>query len=224
MNIHKKMTWETRRGFTLVELLVVIAIIAALAGLSYGPVLKQLDSAKRTEAIVSGRSINTSLLVFFAANDRQFPNDSTSRNSTPIGNSHEAFQQLINSAIIDDEKFFWNSTNGGVLGNVNEPINDGTLNQIENVWNYVMNVDASDGDIPIIFDSIDTGTTFTAETWDGRAIIGYVDGSVVAENIAFAGVVEPTPGEFATGPINAPNGSDLFAASSLPNGAVIISR
>ncbi len=38
------------KGFTLVELLVVIAIIASLAGVSYGPIMRQLRNADVTKA------------------------------------------------------------------------------------------------------------------------------------------------------------------------------
>jgi len=43
-------TSSNKRGFTLIEILVVIAIIAALGGLSYGPIMKYLTLADVTEA------------------------------------------------------------------------------------------------------------------------------------------------------------------------------
>ena len=221
MKINKTVAFAARKGFTLVELLVVIAIIAALAGLSYGPIMKQLNAADRTEAISNARSINTALLGFYAANNSQYPNENTER-GTAITTANTAFQQLIDNAIVDDEKFFWNSTNGRILGNPQEPVTDGTLDQDENVWHYIMNLDAGDGNTPIFYDSIDTGNVFTAETWDGKAVIALVDGSVNAEQIDFDGLVEPTPGDFATGPVRNSNDDDILDVTVLPSGAEIL--
>ena len=221
MKINKTVAFAARKGFTLVELLVVIAIIAALAGLSYGPIMKQLNAADRTEAISNARSINTALLGFYAANNSQYPNENTER-GTAITTANTAFQQLIDNAIVDDEKFFWNSTNGRILGNPQEPVTDGTLDQDENVWHYIMNLDAGDGNTPIFYDSIDTGNVFTAETWDGKAVIALVDGSVNAEQIDFDGLVEPTPGNFATGPVRNSNDDDILDVTVLPSGAEIL--
>jgi len=206
-----------------VELLVVIAIIATLAALSYGPVLKQVDAARRINAISDARSLTSSLLFFYTAHNRQFPNNATDRNGNTIVNAHQAFQQLFDNKTVDDEEYFWNVTNGRVLGNLNEPLNDLILNQNENVWNYIMNLDASFGNIPLIFDSIDTGTMFTAETWDGSAIVGYVDGSVLAEQIIFTGPPKSAPNVYATGPVHR-DGNDILDPAFLPNGAVFIPR
>ncbi len=59
-----------RKGFTLVELLVVIAIIASLAGLSYGPIMKHLESSARTEAISNAKNIYSAMMGYMAVNDR----------------------------------------------------------------------------------------------------------------------------------------------------------
>ena len=76
MKTNKNITLQRNlKGFTLVELLVVIAIIASLAGLSYGPIMKHLDSSARTEAISNGKQIFTALNGFMAANDSSYPND-----------------------------------------------------------------------------------------------------------------------------------------------------
>ena len=52
-----------------------ISYISALAGLSYGPIMKQLEAADRVEAISNMRSINTALLGFYAANKAQYPDN-----------------------------------------------------------------------------------------------------------------------------------------------------
>ena len=215
MKINKTVAFAARKGFTLVELLVVIAIIAALAGLSYGPIMKQLNAADRTEAISNARSINTALLSFYAANGQQYPNQNTNL-GTALATASDGFQLLINQGIVDDEKFFWNVQNGRLLNNPIEPISDGTLNPIENVWGYVENLNAGDGGSPIFYDSVvgGTGNVFSAATWDGKAIIARVDGSVTAEQITLqpGPIQDPNTGNYQTGQVAAENGSlDVLA-------------
>jgi len=193
-----------RKGFTLVELLVVIAIIATLAGLSYGPIMKQLTAAERIDAITNGRSINTALLSFFAANDSNFPNGTTSRGGD-ITAPESLFQQLFDSDFVDDEEYFWNRRNARLgAADINKPNNDGTLDADELVWGYVMNVDITKGDQPLFFDSAITATntsgSFSTLTWGGKAIIGRVDGSVTATQITFVGLADQQ-GRGQAGPI-----------------------
>lgn len=214
-----------RKGFTLVETLVVIAIIATLAGISYGPIMKQIGSAERAEAISNARSINTALLFFYANNNRNFPNAITDRSMNGVATSNALFQQLIDSNIMDDEKFFWNKRNARAgFGSLNEPNSDGVLNQDENVWNYVLNVDADSTIQPLFYDSNIGGSTFTAKTWGGRAIIARVEGSVVFETIQFSGLPEPSPNVFATGPVYNNNNMDILGKTSLPPAAIIVPR
>jgi len=229
MKINKAAALVARKGFTLVELLVVIAIIAALAGLSYGPIMKQLNAADRTEAISNARSINTALLGFYAANNQQYPNESTDRSDNGTETANELFQQLFDNAIVDDKKFFWNATNARVFDSIDvtEPDNsNATLEREENVWHYIMNLDAGDGSSAIFYDSY-TGEDFTAETWDGKAIVAYVDGSVEAEQIQFSGLVEED-GVFQTGPVTVDNTDDGDEINDedgvLPSGAEVIDQ
>jgi len=194
-----------RKGFTLVELLVVIAIIATLAGLSYGPIMKQLNAADRTEAVSNGRSISTALLSFFAANDSNFPNEITSR-GREVDTPEALFQQLIDSDFIDDEGLFWNRRNARLgSANISEPDNNGTLTSGELVWGYVMNLDISKGRQPIFFDAAvsasNAGASFSTLPWGGKAIIGRIDGSVEASQISFMGLAEARGGVGQEGPI-----------------------
>ena len=64
--------------------------ISALAGLSYGPIMKQLEAADRTEDISDMRSLNTALLSYYAANNGQYPDN---------------LQQLFEQEFLDDERF-----------------------------------------------------------------------------------------------------------------------
>ena len=106
---------------------------------------------------------------------------------------------------------------------INEPDNMTPLDQDENVWTYVIELDAGDGNTPIFFDSYN-GTDFTTETWDGKAIIAYVDGSVVPEQITFTGLAEDN-GVFTTGPVNNTQGFSVVASpTSIPASATIVPR
>lgn len=228
MKLNKTTALVARKGFTLVELLVVIAIIAALAGLSYGPIMKQINAADRTEAISNARSINAALLGFYSTNDQQYPNAATDRSGLGVATSAACFQQLIDNAIVDDEKFFWSKANGRAATvmpdvDINEPDNMTPLDQDENVWTYVIDLDAGDGNTPIFFDSYD-GTNFTTETWDGKAIVAYVDGSVVPEQIIFTGLAEDN-GVFQAGPVNNTEGDSIVdSPASIPDAAMIVPR
>jgi len=199
MKLNKTTALVARKGFTLVELLVVIAIIAALAGLSYGPIMKQLNAADRTEAISNARSINTAMLSFYAANNGNYPNNNTGR-GTNVTSPETAFQQLISSKFVDDKKFFWHRTAARKgVASINEPANNNVaLTTDEVVWSYMMNLDASQGSLPLFFDSVvsltsNTGS-FLPSLWTGKAIVARVDGSVTAEQINFAGTDSDTAG------------------------------
>ncbi len=120
-----------RKGFTLVELLVVIAIIASLAGLSYGPIMKHLETSARTEAISNGKNIYSALLGFMSANDNVFPNTSTvtAAGGTAGTTSNNYFQQLFDGGNISDEKYFYNRQGAkmGLAITTTTPANDKTL-------------------------------------------------------------------------------------------------
>lgn len=58
-----------KKGFTLVELLVVISIIAALAGLTFGVVMHQVDKAKMLESRQTCHSIAQAIENFYLDNN-----------------------------------------------------------------------------------------------------------------------------------------------------------
>jgi prepilin-type N-terminal cleavage/methylation domain-containing protein len=209
-----------RQGFTLVELLVVIAIIASLAGLSYGPIMRHLDSAARSEAITNGKNLHSALLGFMGQNDNAFPNDDTGE----ADSAEACLQQLIDGDFVGDEKYFWNKANGKAdICSINQPDNDGTLDADENAWGYTKNLDpGSDGSAPILYDSCLSASpsagSFSTLSWKGKAIVVRVDASCKALDIEY-GTGKPltdTGGE-KTGPITEKRGAteeDIFA--SLP--------
>ncbi len=207
----------TRKGFTLVELLVVIAIIAALAGVSYGPIMNQINSADRSEALSNGKSINVALLAYYSKN-REYPRED-------VASAEDAFNLLINSGEVNEEKYFWNKSNAKQgFASLDGVDNDGTLTADENVWGYNQDLDAGDGSSPIIFDACESadataGTaTFNTAVWGGQAIIVRVDGSAESENIDFTGAPLDENGDGKTGSITEERGgqteADIFAILS----------
>ncbi|MFT5906793.1 MAG: prepilin-type N-terminal cleavage/methylation domain-containing protein [Cryomorphaceae bacterium] len=167
-----------RQGFTLVELLVVIAIIASLAGLSYGPIMKHLETSKKTEALSNGKSIHAAILGFM-----------TQSGDFPTGTTSElCFTELFEGGHISEKKYFWNKNNRVSATEV-APIESAsplsvTLVAAENVWGYVNGLTPGDGYQPLLFDA--KGTTagvFDTTVWKGSAIIVKVDGSAKAHKI-----------------------------------------
>ena len=214
-----------RKGFTLVELLVVIAIIASLAGLSYGPIMKHLDSAAKTEAIANGKSLHSALLGFMGQNDNSFPNDDTG----DADSAEDCLQQLVDGGFVGDEKYFWNKANGkGDICSINQPDNDGTLEANENAWGFTKNLDpGSDGSAPILYDSCTSASantaSFTTLTWKGQAVIVRIDGSCKSLGIDYTGPPVGDDGAGKTGSVMEKRGSggqqaDIFAI--LPSYAV----
>jgi len=156
-----------RKGFTLVELLVVIAIIASLAGLSYGPIMKHLESSARTEAISNVKNIYSAMLGYMAQNDNIFPDEDALEDSETAGGGSAAsdyFQLLFDGGHVDDEKYFYHRQ-GEKMGLASEkPDNDKTL----------------------------SADDFLANTWKGKAIVLKVDGGAEALKISLSGPLDTT--------------------------------
>ncbi len=198
-----------RKGFTLVELLVVIAIIASLASMSYGPIMKHLESSARTEAISNAKMINSALLGFMAQNDNVFPSDDTLSDSAGSGGgtADTYFQQLFDGGHVSDEKYFYHRQ-GEKMGLCdNKPDNDKSITADENVWGYVEGLDPGDSSSPIIFDSSKDGRAFLANTWKGKAIVLKVDGECKAHPIKLSGPVDTTDSE-QSGPVEVKFGGE----------------
>ena len=222
---HKK---HLRKGFSLVELLVVIAIIAGLAAMSYGPIMKQVKAAAKTNAINSGKQIYTALFSYAKDNDGLYPNAGTAGTGETGDTAEACFTQLLNAGVVDDEEGFWSKENIAI-GTVTAetPDNDGTLTGGENAWGYVRGLSTSSRtNLPIIFDSSASAGQFDTAVWEGQAIVAKLNGSVEAMKINYGGgkPIEED-GTSKTGTIDEKRGStqlDIFSETALPNGAEVL--
>lgn len=79
-------------GFTLVEIMIVIAIIMVLAFISIPNLLRSNINANETMAIASVRSFYSSLVMYYGANNKTYPEELSDMAS------------YINSALVAGEK------------------------------------------------------------------------------------------------------------------------
>jgi prepilin-type N-terminal cleavage/methylation domain-containing protein len=185
---------KKRKGFTLAELFVVITIIASLAGLSYGPIMKHLETSARTEAISNAKNIYSALLGYMTQNDHVFPSDSklVAAGRAVGSTSNIYFQLLFDGGNVSDEKYFCHRQ-GVKMGLASAtPNNDGALDAAECVWGYVEGLDPGDSLSPILFDSSADGAVFLTNTWKGKAVVLMVDGGTKAHSITFAPPLDAT--------------------------------
>lgn len=216
------------KGFTLVELLVVIAIIAGLAAMSYGPIMKNIKAAAKTQAVGKAKNILSALGSFANEKDGLYPNDDTSTQSGGGGGSSNSYlQQLMDRGKVDNEKDFWVKENAAI-GTVktSEPNNDDTLDPGENAWGYVVGLtNTSNGNTPILFDACESAGQFNTKVWEGTAIVAKIDQSVRSLDIAYGdGKPLNEDGSGKTGPIEEKSGSsnvDLFAQEIIGDDAQV---
>lgn len=217
-----------RKGFSLVELLVVIAIIAGLAAMSYGPIMKQVKAAAKTNAIGNGKNIYTALFSYAKENDGIYPNEDTAGNDESGDTPEGAFTQLINSGAVDNEEIFWSKENA-VIGTVKtvKPDNDGTVTAGENAWGYVAGLTTSSRtNLPIVFDASASPGVFDTAVWEGSSIVAKLDGSVQALEISVSsgGPYDET-GASKQGPVVEKRGKtevNIFSEESLPGNAEVL--
>ena len=223
MKTNKNITLKRNlKGFTLVELLVVIAIIASLAGLSYGPIMRHLDSSARTEAISNGKNIYTALTGFMAANEGQFPNDAkvVAGGGTASTDAVDYFKLLFAGGHMGDDKYFGHKQGVKVAIATRATDNNGILETEECVWGYVKGLTASDDSAPLIYDSSVDGAQFLTNCWKGKAIIIKCDGSAKAYDITYTPPLDPNTLTQA-GPVNVKvAASDVDIMSQLAGGVV----
>jgi len=221
---HKK---YARKGFTLVELLVVIAIIAGLAGMSYGPIMKQVRASARTAALNKGKNLYVALFSFAKEHDGVYPSDATAKSDEDGTSVEGCFTQLLNRGEVEDEEIFWVKENA-VLGNLDnkQPDNDGSVDPGECAWGYVTGLTTSSrSNIPVLFDSAVSAGSFDTGVWEGKAMVVKLSGSVEAMDIDFTGKPLEDDGSSKQGAILEKRGSsdvDIFSESALPNNAEVL--
>ena len=181
--------FSKKQGFTLIELLVVISIIAILISIATPALTRALKRAAMTKTLNNARQIKLALDQFAMDNDGQYPNENTAENYNVSANDSaiSAFQQLIEAGLLDDEKIFYVKENPNVKST--PPDGDGLIEAGECGFGYVSGLsNTSEGKFPIIFDAVGKGITsnpqFSLKTWDRKAIIVRVDGSVKPEIIS----------------------------------------
>lgn len=174
MQITKK---TNRKGFTLVELLVVIAIIAALAAISYGPIMKRINDAARSNAIAKQKQVALSLFSY--ASDRN--------GSYPSGSSlQEVFQRLLTRGKIASNLDLWyvEPSKAGLCSRNEPDESDTTVKANEISFGYVAGLKTTDNPrFPILFDSSKSGSSFEMKVWKGSALITRLDQSSVFHEI-----------------------------------------
>lgn len=140
-------------------------------------------AAENAKSSGNGKELSTALLLFAGKNDGKYPGDATG----PAATVEQCFQQLIDAGYVEDETVFW-SESGVRTGAVSDkkPDNDGILEPGECAWGYVKGLTTSSSSrSPMFFDSSVKPGIFNTTTWGGRAIIGKIDGSIVAAEIAY---------------------------------------
>ena len=193
-------TRTKRQGFTLIELLVVIAIIAALASVSYGPILNQLNKGDQNMALQNMKQIGVGLSDF--SNDYgAYPDDETAAliqerqpdlNYGPMTGeySNDYLRQLFTK--MDSEKNFYCKLQGE-MGRTHEPdekiANGKGLTKGECGFAYVMKANKTGLPVPDtrtpvlmtpVFEVGATGddVTFDYDSFRGNAFVLLLDQSV----------------------------------------------
>ncbi len=139
-------------GFTLVELMVVIAILAALAGMSYGPILDHLNDGDRQVASSNLGQIGKMLLQF-KSDYGSYPSDQTAEElqerkpdynfgELTGDNSNAYLRQILLAQNSSSEKIFFAKLNCAgksvTKEGDNKVANGRALERGENAMGYVM--------------------------------------------------------------------------------------
>ncbi len=151
MKLSNKLT-NLKGGFTLIELMVVIAILAALAGVSYGPIMDRLNDGDRQVARDNLTQVHK-MLTSFNTSNKQYPSDLTAdkleKKNAELdygelkGNTSNAyFRQMMVSSKDASEKNFYAKINCAGYATTGEGDNKFSggkaLAQGENAMAYVM--------------------------------------------------------------------------------------
>lgn len=190
-----KVNAKRNSAFTLIELLVVIAIIGILASSAMPAYNGIQERAKRTKDVNNIKQILLGCRAFAADWEGLYPSfdPDAERNQggdedSGFATSTEAFNVLIPD-YIDTEIIFWMQTKHP--DKIRPPTEDGTLEDSENVYCYVMGqTDTSFSRSPLVADGLMDGPGEYSEyhPWlkSKRAIVGYCGGHVQEESLTSA--------------------------------------
>lgn len=190
-----KVNAKKTSAFTLIELLVVIAIIGILASSAMPAYNGIQERAKRTKDVNNIKQILLGCRAFAADWEGLYPSfdPDAERNQggdedSGFATSTEAFNVLIPD-YIDTEIIFWMQTKHP--DKIRPPTEDGTLEDSENVYCYVMGqTDTSFSRSPLVADGLMDGPGEYSEyhPWlkSKRAIVGYCGGHVQEESLTSA--------------------------------------
>lgn len=175
-------------GFTLIELMVVIAIIATLAGISWGPILDQLNSGDRSAAQTNMTNLHKTMQVF-KTDHGSYPCDSTAEGllederysnvdyGSLTGNTSNCYlRQLFYLSSLNSEENFYAKVN--VMGRMtktpdNKIARGRALERGECGFSYVMAKGDSednlkgavtDGNAPLLMTSLSGRTPVSGES------------------------------------------------------------
>lgn len=200
-------TQRTRAGFTLIELLVVITIIAILASLSGAAVQQVLKIGNQTRAVNNCRGIITTLKLFAARNQTQYPDTVLNPLTGAVPqNANEAFHMLFQQHVATDERIFGCPAGynpDGVIGTA--PNYERALTPMENHWAMTAGLtETSVGNTPLVFENpaqpswppkwnaAAAGQVKQGRVWSGNQIVvGRIDGGVEVVNLEGSGMSAP---------------------------------
>ena len=136
------------------------------------------------EAVNNARQVKLALDAFAADHNGLYPNEKLHEKYGTSGSSSNALlRQLFAAEVTESEKIFWvvdSSVAGKKPPKGRVPSTPLALGV--NHWAYAHGLSQnSEGSAPVIFDPWETGTRrFHHKTWDKKAIVAQVDGSVRA--------------------------------------------
>ena len=176
-------------------------VAGSLAATAFNP-FKARKKARMVQAMNGARQVTLAMHAFAQDYDGLFPSEETAKlHGLPKGGkwSNDYFRQLLAGGIIPSEQVFW--VKSAKVCNRDQPDDiietDGkfdpsvALQAGDCGWAYVSGQsNASHAARPLVIDAYTPGTTeFDAKIWDGKVLVGWVDGAVLAVDLDAKGAL-----------------------------------